>query len=128
MSSRVFLLEDPRDDRIDVSLAEPFGEVVTLWPARRDSIWSETYYADSLARLRQYKFDPERDYFLVCGIFTAVTLMVGMLVSKYGSIRLLLYYPVKQVYLCRTVGNGQDATADVHSDQGSERTGSDDAS
>lgn len=102
MPSRVFVVEYPRNNSIDLSTAKGFGELTELFSMnrRRSSIWSAEFRnVDLPATLEDVQFDVENDFIAFAGN-TAMTMMVVAKVLKlYGKANVLLFNSYTRTYV-----------------------------
>lgn len=97
LDRRVFILEPMKHDLSD---ACRFGDLVYIYShdERRPSMWTNAFKEDCMSRLEQEQFDHERDYFLVGGPTTPVTLIVVHLVLSFDTLNLLLFDSASSEY------------------------------
>lgn len=93
---RVFIVV--RNSRFDVTPAEEFGRVEYVFDDDSVSPFSQSVTDDIARRLRDANFDPERDYIALTGPTIMVSLLVGVAMSSWPSIRTLLFDARKEGY------------------------------
>ena len=98
----VYALEPTRHD---VSDASRYGPLVYLYDMeeRRPSMWTNAFLEDCMNRMVSKGFEEERDYFLVSGSHTPVTLLVIHLVSTLDTVNLLLFDAVCSEYVHKMI-------------------------
>ena len=113
MNSRVFILERPRR-ALDISPAEVFGEIWELFNTqryeKRPSMFNTHEYGEEIIRrLTEAGYDPRRDCFCVVGSMVAMVVAIATLVSRYKTVRVLLYNSVSNEYIERLIGESDGA-------------------
>lgn len=88
--SRVFIIEPVRGD-IDIAPARRFGEVVTVFPKNRPSIWTPLFGKLLHEKLETLKYDPLVDYIAMSGTMMALIVVSAAIAGKYGRFRALTY-------------------------------------
>jgi hypothetical protein len=113
---RAFVVERPRTD---VSKAERYGELVTLFggsrghtqdasqrwaeTARPPSVVNVTQYADAVARrLDELGFNPAADFFVMSGGTLQVAITTAVLAARHSEFRMLVFAAHLDDYLERT--------------------------
>jgi hypothetical protein len=103
MPPRAFILEPAH---VNVSKAEPFGELVYIWPknSHRPSIWTSEFLQATTARLEdELDYYPTDDYFVVAGNMVPMAMVMTHLALRNGIIRLLLYSASERCYTERLI-------------------------
>jgi hypothetical protein len=101
--SRCFILDQCTKD---VQVAGAYGQIVYLFNHHkgRASVWSPEYSREVIKQLDKVKFDPKNDYLVVVGHQLNLILAIAAMITKYGTINLLFFYPPEQRYRPVSVG------------------------
>lgn len=104
--SRVFVIEPPT---VNIEPAEAWGEVIVLFPegSGMNPLDANVYAGRVIEKLEEEEFSPKNDMLLIVGPLIALTVCAGAIVSRFKTIRGLLYNPVKNEYVLRTIGRWQ---------------------
>jgi len=102
MTRTVYVLEPTRHDLNDASR---FGDLFYIYQPeeRRPSMWTNAFLEDCMKRMEANGYDYERDYFLVGGPHTPVTLLAVHLVATFDVVNLLLFDAVQSEYIHRMI-------------------------
>ena len=85
--SRVFILQPPTRKR-DLSSAQRYGTIVYLIddPEFQASLFPAKALMEIVNRLREWDYNPERDYVVFAGGDSVGALMLGQITSAFGRI------------------------------------------
>jgi hypothetical protein len=96
----VILPEPPKKEAVDMSTAETYGQLVTVFETapggRRVAGTPTTFDPDKYARillekLDAVRYDPDLDFILLVGGSLAVGITMAAVSARYGRMRLLVY-------------------------------------
>lgn len=88
--SRVFFAS--RNQRFDVTAAEPFGEIVYLFERDRPSpLRTQKVYDGILERMLSNDFDPNLDYIVLTGPNVYVAVLLAVAVAEFGGTKMLVF-------------------------------------
>lgn len=100
-SPKVFIIEHPRH-RVDVSVAEAFGEIVYVFGPndRRCSVFAhERFGALILDILKKHNFDQDHDSVCVVGAVVMLATAITTIAQNYDKLNLLLFNSVDNSYV-----------------------------
>ena len=101
--SRVIILEPCH---VDVSSADRYGELVTLFPGRRSSPFdTDEYEAEILSGLKSISYDPDEDVICLAGKIVCVSVLCALLAREYGAFGALLFDASGCRYVRRVIGS-----------------------
>ena len=110
MQSRVFLPEQIRR-HIDLSHAETFGELCPLLD-HIDPFNTSSTIDNLTTSLTDQKFNPSHDYLCLAGRTLSVALALLAVVSKYKSVRALMFDARRSEYSVRVIGESNEQQED----------------
>jgi len=87
--ARVFFVQ--KADRFDTSTASEYGEKLYLVSPHVSAFNVDSFVQALLRSLDEYKYDPATDYIALTGQTICVAFMVGILLARYGRLRVLLF-------------------------------------
>lgn len=101
---RAFVLEPCR--RIDVSRASKYGEILYIFERNdgRPSIWTDEFVIEAIERLKNTRYDPARDYFILAGSIVPLAKVVAALAAEYGHVRALAFSATDRDYIQQELG------------------------
>lgn len=109
------------NERVNVSGAASYGEVITLFPTKRPSHWDPNLVAEALERIEEHGFSVARgDALLVTGHMAPIVRLACALVSIHPDALGLFYDAMYGEYVARLLnpvletGNGSELGKDVH--------------
>jgi hypothetical protein len=104
MDSRCFVLEPVKKQ--SVKDCEAFGEIVYLFEfgEERPSIFSYEYQKELERKLKELKFNPEYDFFVLTGFQVTLSIAVCVLSKMFESFDVLAFYTPAYSYSAITIG------------------------
>jgi hypothetical protein len=111
MDRQVFSLYDKESWRFDVSDAERFGTVVSLFgkAGSMSIMHTDKIVKETLKRLDDLEYDHEKDYIVMTGDTVLLSMVIGIVLSHYGSALLLIYSSTNASYRPRRINLDEPA-------------------
>ncbi len=112
---RVMMLEESRNG-LDTSSAGEHGEVVIVFGVgvKRPSLFAPNEYGvNLLKRLEELHFDSTKDRLLLAGSLLATSLALGVMMTRWPSIHILLFSATEGKYVARTLDSEELAWAEA---------------
>lgn len=102
MSHRVFVLEPVIHS---LANAESYGDIVYLFeqPDHKPPIWSDAFIDECYRRLESHRYDCDRDFILVSGSQSPLTLLIGNLTADHDTVNLLLFDGKTREYVQKSI-------------------------
>jgi len=103
--SIVFLLEPPNAS-LNIECVKQYGTIKYIFGPtdRRCSVFdTEKYSSLIIERLYTLDFNPDVDFFCVCGSLVPLITAVAALISEWGRIRILFYRANESIYVERSL-------------------------
>jgi hypothetical protein len=101
--SRVFIVEPPC---VNVEKAKKYGKLIILLQdqPRVSAIDCDYYAGSAIEALEKQEYNPKEDFFCLVGAMSSVTVVVAAMITRWGSIRALIFNGSRGEYVLRTLG------------------------